>query len=295
MKKQLTMADIAKIAGVGKSTVSRYFNGGYVKEETKEKIRVVIEEYNYKPNTFAQSLKAKETKIIGVVVPCLDSTVTSRVLMSLDEELRAAGYTMLIMNTAHDHNLEIENIENLQRLRVDAIILSAISMTDELKVIESVDVPLLVLEQEYAAGVSIDNDYDAGYKMGKYVADKGHKNVLVISVNEKDIAVGVKRRSGILDALENSNVENVDVLESNFSHNKTYDCAKEYFKDSLKNIDAVICSTDKQAAAVMNVLEELEVSIPEEVSICGFGGYETSRLLKPRLTTIKFDSESLEK
>ena len=48
--------------------------------------------------------------------------------------------------------------------------------------------------------------------MGKYVADKGHKNVLVVSVNEKDIAVGVKRRSGILDALENSNVENVDVL-----------------------------------------------------------------------------------
>lgn len=297
MKKQLTMADIAKIAGVGKSTVSRYFNGGYVKEETKEKIRVVIEEYNYKPNTFAQSLKAKETKIIGVVVPCLDSTVTSRVLMSLDEELRAAGYTMLIMNTAHDHNLEIENIENLQRLRVDAIILSAISMTDELKkVIESVDVPLLVLEQEYAAGVSIiNNDYDAGYKMGKYVADKGHKNVLVVSVNEKDIAVGVKRRSGILDALENSNVEDVDVIESNFSHHKTYDCVKEYFKDSLKNIDAVICSTDKQAAAVMNVLEELEVSIPEEVSICGFGGYETSRLLKPRLTTIKFDSEKLGK
>ena len=107
-------------------------------------------------------------------------------------------------------------------------------MTDELKkVIESVDVPLLVLEQEYAAGVSIiNNDYDAGYKMGKYVANKGHKNVLVVSVNEKDIAVGVKRRSGILDALENSNVENVDVIESNFSHHKTYDCVKEYFKDS---------------------------------------------------------------
>lgn len=297
MKKQLTMADIAKMAGVGKSTVSRYFNGGYVKEETKEKIRVVIEEYNYKPNTFAQSLKAKETKIIGVVVPCLDSTVTSRVLMSLDEELRTAGYTMLIMNTAHDHELEIENIENLQRLRVDAIILSAISMTNELKkVIGSVDVPLLVLEQEYKAGVSIiNNDYDAGYKMGKYVADKGHKNILVVSVDKKDIAVGINRRNGILDALKEFNVESVDILESNFSHNKTYECAKEYFKNGVGKIDAVICSTDKQAVAVMKVIEELGLSIPEDVSICGFGGYETSNLLKPRLTTIKFDSEKLGK
>ena len=105
----------------------------------------------------------------------------------------------------------------------------------------------------------------------------------------------MKRRSGILDALEDSNVENVDVLESDFSHHKTYDCAKEYFKGGAKNIDAVVCSTDKQAVAVMKAIEELGLSIPKDVSICGFGGYETSNLLKPRLTTIKFDSEKLGK
>lgn len=68
------MKDIAEMAGVGKTTVSRYFNGVYVKEETRLKIKKIIDQYNYQPNTFAQSLKAKETKIIGIIAPTLTST-----------------------------------------------------------------------------------------------------------------------------------------------------------------------------------------------------------------------------
>ena len=68
MAKKMTMADIANLSGVGKSTVSRYFNGGYVKDETRAKIQKVIEEYNYTPNAFAR-LNAKQSNVIGVVVP----------------------------------------------------------------------------------------------------------------------------------------------------------------------------------------------------------------------------------
>lgn len=72
-KKKLTMNDIAKIAGVAKSTVSRYFNGGYVKEETRIKLKKIVDEYNYEPNAVAQSLKAKHSHTIGIIAPCLDS------------------------------------------------------------------------------------------------------------------------------------------------------------------------------------------------------------------------------
>ena len=78
-EKKYTMSDIAKMAGVGKSTVSRYFNGGYVKEETRQKLKKIIDECHYEPSTIAQSLKAKYSKVIGIVAPCLDSTTTSRV------------------------------------------------------------------------------------------------------------------------------------------------------------------------------------------------------------------------
>lgn len=91
------------MAGVGKSTVSRYFNGGYIKESTRLKLKKVIEENNYEPSTLAQSLKAKYTRIIGVVVPCLDSIITSRVLMVMDEYLKDHGYTTLIIITSCYH------------------------------------------------------------------------------------------------------------------------------------------------------------------------------------------------
>ena len=95
MAKKMTMADIANLSGVGKSTVSRYFNGGYVKDETRAKIQKVIEEYNYTPNAFAR-LNAKQSNVIGVVVPTLNSKITSRVITSIDRYLREKGYTTLI-------------------------------------------------------------------------------------------------------------------------------------------------------------------------------------------------------
>lgn len=87
-----TIADIAKIAGVGKSTVSCYLNGGSISESTKKKIERVINSTGYVPNTFAQSLKAKKTNIIGTIVPRLDSFTSSQILIGIDEQLRNLNY-----------------------------------------------------------------------------------------------------------------------------------------------------------------------------------------------------------
>ena len=69
----VTIKDIAEKAGVAKSTVSRYLNNGYVSEQTRKKIDAIIEETGYRPNTFARSLKAQDTKLLGVIIPRLDS------------------------------------------------------------------------------------------------------------------------------------------------------------------------------------------------------------------------------
>lgn len=71
--KKMTMADIAKVAGVSKTTVSRYFNGGYVKEETRQKIEKIVKEYDYEPNVLAANLKANKTHTVGIVCPTLTS------------------------------------------------------------------------------------------------------------------------------------------------------------------------------------------------------------------------------
>ncbi len=112
--KKMTMADIAKVAGVSKTTVSRYFNGGYVKEETRQKIEKIVKEYDYEPNVLAANLKANKTHTVGIVCPTLTSYASSRMMMNIDQFLKKHHYTTIIINTNHDELDEI--MESLQVL-----------------------------------------------------------------------------------------------------------------------------------------------------------------------------------
>ena len=155
MAKKMTMADIANLSGVGKSTVSRYFNGGYIKDETRAKIQKVIEEYNYTPNAFAR-LNAKQSNVVGVVVPTLNSKITSRVITSIDRYLREKGYTTLIQNSDHDIDQELQNIQRLIQLNVDGILISSIAITkDHKELLKKAGIPVVVLTQDYEDGISI--------------------------------------------------------------------------------------------------------------------------------------------
>lgn len=289
MTKKITMADIAEMAGVTKSTVSRYFNGGYVKESTKERIQQVIRENNYEPNTFAR-LKAKDSNVIGVVLPTLNSKVTSRVITSIDRYLRERGYATLIKNSDHDVDLELQNMQRLLALNVDGILLSAITITPEhKKIIERAEIPILVIAQDYTDGICVvDDDYEAGKYMGNYVGAAGHKKVGYICVHETDEAVGVYRKNGVLDGLREQGITDPILAYSDYS----YEGGKKATQEILKagSVDAIICATDRLAFGAYYVLEKSGLKVPEDVSVTGFGGYDESALLNPELTTLKFDS-----
>lgn len=289
--KKLTMSDIAKMAGVGKSTVSRYFNGGYVKEETRLKLKKIIDENHYEPSALAQSLKAKYTKTIGIVVPCLDSITTSRVLMTMDQYLKDKGYTTLIINTNHDEMRELTSIEQLWRMNVDGIILVATTVTLAHQTIAvKLDIPLLFVAQRYGAGISIINDdYSAGYEVGEYVAKKGHRDICYVGVNGKDEAVGIYRKEGVINGLKDNGVTNIDILETDFSLEKAHVITLEYLKHKKPTI--FIGATDNIALGCLKAINELGLKMPDDISLVGFGGYETSLFINPSLSTIRFNNE----
>lgn len=289
LKKKMTMQDIADLCGVTKSTVSRYFNGGYVKEETRRKIKETIEKNNYEPNTFAQSLKARESKIIGVIAPCLDSTVSSRIMMSIDEYLRKEGYTSLIINTDHDVALELKNMQSLWRMKVDGIILIATQVSEEHKTLtKRMDIPVVFVGQEYAEGTSIINDdYRAGFAIGEYIQKRGYQDVLYIGVDEHDEAVGIKRRQGVIDGCD-PNLTKVEQLQADFSFMTSYDTVKGVLDHRLPQV--IVCASDTMALGAFKAIQERNLRIPNDVSLIGFGGYEISTLITPKLTTIRFDN-----
>lgn len=290
-KKKVTMSDIAKMAGVAKSTVSRYFNGGYVKDETREKLKKIVDEYHYEPNAVAQSLKAKHSHTIGIVAPCLDSITSSRMLMAIDEYLKNNGYTTIIINTNHNEIRELASIEHLWRMNVDGIILiaTAVTMTHQ-QLAAKLDIPILVVAQLFKSGISIIyDDYNAGYDVGQYAAQMNHKDILYMGVERKDEAVGIQRKKGVLDALEDHHIKNVAVKETNFSFHDSRKIIREYLKKHLPTL--IICATDNIALACYKEIHEMGLSVPKDISLIGFGGYEISSLVTPSLCTIRYDNE----
>ena len=284
------MADIALQAGVAKSTVSRYFNGGYVKEDTKERIRKVIEKNNYEPSAAAQNLKLKYTKTIGIVAPTMTSTVTGRQLMAIDETLRENGYTCIIINTDHDPQKEMEAIEKLRSLRADGIILIATTISEEhQKQQEASEVPFLVMGQRYTDGVSvIYDDYQAGYDIGKLAADRGHTDMMYIGVSEVDDAVGRKRKQGVMDGF-GQKARSVMMEETTFSYNETRHLIRDILTVHVPTL--FICATDRMAMAAYKEVRDAGYRVPEDISIIGFGGYDSSELMDPSLLSVRFHNE----
>ncbi len=235
-------------------------------------------------------LNAKQSNVIGVVVPTLNSKITSRVITSIDRYLREKGYTTLIQNSDHDIDQELQNIQRLIQLNVDGILISSIAITkDHKELLKKAGIPVVVLTQDYEDGISIIyDDYHAGKTIGEYIGKKGHQKVGYIGVYETDQAVGIERRNGVLDGLKEYGITPV-TGKSDYSFIGGQTVTRELLERE-SDLDAIICATDRLAFGAYKILHEHKKRIPEEVSVAAFGGYDESTLLTPELTTLKFDS-----
>lgn len=284
----MTIAEIAKLAGVAKSTVSRYLNGGSVGVNTKHKIERVIKETGYIPNTFARSLKAKKTSIIGTIVPRLNSYATSQTLIGIDEHLREQNYQLIISNTSQDLNREIESIYSLANQKIAGIILLATQITDaHLEAFKKVAVPVLIVGQQNPECYSlIHNDERAGYEIGRYVLSQGHKKIVYLGVTEEDIAVGVKRKQGFQKALEHEAECEIHYFETSFNLKeaiKKFSSIYETYKPTI-----FVCATDNIALGILKAAQMEGLHVPKDLSVTGFGGYEVTEITHPSMTTAKF-------
>ena len=291
MEKRPTIEDVAKMAGVAKSTVSRYLNGKPVRKESVGRIRQAIEYYDYETNVFAR-LSAKQSNIIGIILPGFESTVTPRVMTATDKYLRTKGYTPLIIKTEGDLNFEVRSIGSLARMRVDGIILVASYITPaHRKAVEQVQVPVVFMGQEFSAGISVLGDnLAAGEELGRYVAKHGLRSVGLLWVTEDDIAVGLRRKEGILRGLAAGGVTDVRNYLADFTYQTAYTVARQVLQLSDRP-QALLCATDRIAYGVYKAAQELGLRIPQDISVTGFGGYDTNEVLTPPLTSIRFDFE----
>lgn len=282
------ISDIAKSAGVAKSTVSRYLNGGYVSEETKKKIEAVIKETGFEPNAFAQSLKAKKTNFIGVVAPRLDSYAAAKTLIGIDEKLRELNYQMLVVNTSQNQEREIEALYSLARQKVAGIILLAAEITEQhAKAFADIQLPVILVGQEYPQyHCLIHDDYRSAYEVGDYILRMGHKKIAYLGVSEKDISVGINRKAGFKKIMESCSGCEVRYFTTGFGITDAMDAAAAIIRDYKPSV--IACATDNIALGAMKAIFASGLKVPDDISVTGFGGYQVSEVIHPGLTTIQF-------
>ena len=283
----VTINDIAKMAGVAKSTVSRYLNGGAVSGKTKAKLDEIVAENDYKPNKFAQSLKAKRTHMVGTIIPRLNSFATNEALRGLESSLRLSKNQLLITNADQSREREIEAISTLAKQRVDGIVFFAAAITPaHVKAFEEADVPVVIVGQSHPDfHCIIHDDEKAGRSVGAYAVANGHRNILVFGVDESDTAVGVTRRNGIEQAFEGHDID-YTFVKTSFAMKDAYEKALEILPQSKATF--VIGATDNIAIGIMRAAHELQIEIPNQLSLAGFGGYEITEAVYPRITTVHY-------
>ncbi|MDY0394356.1 LacI family DNA-binding transcriptional regulator [Virgibacillus halophilus] len=201
----ITIKEIAKLANASSSTVSRYLNdSGYVSEETRKRIEKVIKSTGYVPSEQAKSLRTKQTKVIGVIVPRLSTDTSSRLVNSINDILAEQGYQIILANTNLNPEKEIANLRLLRSRQVDGIILLATNINPTLiKEIENLTVPLVALGQEIPGiSVILNDDYQAAKDMTKLFGEQSHQDIAFIGVSEQDRAVGHLRKKGFFGRYE---------------------------------------------------------------------------------------------
>lgn len=283
----VTLNEIARMAGVSKSTVSRYINHGPVGEKTKQKLKKIFEETGYVPNQFAQSLKAQRSNMIGVVIPRFDSPSTNQVLKGIDDLAYQKSYQLVLTNSNLNLQREKENLSLLERQKVGGIILIASFMDDDLKKqIMGLTIPILIIGQKIE-GVPclIHEDFEAGRKIAEHALELGHQKLLYVGVTANDNAVGVLRRDGFMQTAHEAGVS-VDFIETSFSRREAYQQALTYLPHNQASF--IAAATDQIAVGIANAAHDLKLTIPDDFSLTGFGGYSESDYAYPRITTVDY-------
>lgn len=287
----MTIAEIASRAGVSKAAVSRYLNNGYVSSEKREAIRRVIEETGYVPSQQAQTLRTGKSRMVGVIVPRIDSESISRVVAGISKVLEAQGYRLLLANTDNNIQKELEYLEVFRSGNVDGVILVAtILSAAHRQALGALGCPA-VLAGQRMEGMSCvyHDDQGAAAAVTGLLLQGGRRRIGYIGVTPRDKAAGAARRAGWQEAMRAAGQEADPAWmeQSDFSIDGGY-AAAERLLARVPEIEGLFCATDSIAIGAKKWLEEHGRRIPADIALAGIGHSRLSELVCPKLATAHY-------
>lgn len=286
----MTMKEVAELAGVSSAAVSRYLNGGYISEDKAARIKEAIAQTGYIRSNQARALRTGSTRLIGVIVPKINSESIGRITAGIGQVLREGGYQMLLADTDNDAASEVAYLELFQNHPVDGIILIGTMMTPAHRAfLESARVPVVIVGQKVAGCNCIcHDDRGAARELAGRIAGSHSGSIAYIGVTRDDEAAGAAREDGFREGLAAAGRPLVDELYrvSSFTLEGGYARADDLLACD-PDIAFIACATDTIAAGAIRALAEHGCADPT-AHVSGFGDNQLLRSVSGGIATVHF-------
>ena len=292
----MNIKDIAQIAGVGVSTVSRVLNNHPdVSEKTRIKIMQIISENNYIPNNSARILKQNNTKNIGILVKGVYNPFFAEILKTMSTSIQEAGYTMILHY--HENESDIDTLIGFvkEKKLQGAICLGGnfIDLIDD--VLVDLEIPVVLVSVEAVtkknlkncSSVSINNK-EAAYIATEHLINLGHRHIALMLGYNDDVGVGRQRTEGYLKALEEHSIP----FKKEYVVYGCYECESAYTRttqliNEFEEITSIFAISDLMAMGVAKAITDNGKSIGKQISVMGFDGMIFANYYEPSIATIK--------
>lgn len=288
---QPTIKDVAKLAGVSISTVSRVMNNSKpVSPEARQKVLDAINKLDFKPNELARSLVMRKSNLVGVIVKDIGIEYMAQLIRGVEEIGRVYKYDILLSSSYGSEEALANAVDFLATKQVEGLLIITEDIQDEtLLKLRETRIPFILLDRYHAYKtlntVKIDHEKEQ-YNFTKYLYSLGHKEVLYLGGSEKNV-LNTARLEGFSKACNEINIEGFNLEIDGITSNDGYNIGREAVDlCRKKNITAVSCVNDEVAIGFIDYCTDNGIKVPEDLSVVGFGNSSIANIYRPNLTTL---------
>lgn len=301
---RVTSQDVALLAGVSQSAVSRVFTpGASVAPKTAAKVRAAAKQLGYRPNSLARAMITGKSRIIGLVVAYLENQFYPVAVEKLSLALEAQGYHVLLFIAANTTGEMDRLMEDLLAYQVDGIITASVAISNDVtRRCAQVGIPLVMFNRgQPGTGLSSVTSANAlgGRKVARFLVNGGHRHIAHIS-GWQGSSTGQDRARGLVEGLADSGMAPHAMIDGMYDRDVALEAACQLM-DSATPPDAIFVGNDHMAFAVMDCLRGMGVRLPQDVSIVGYddvpmaawGAYDLTTVRQPLMRMVEATVETL--
>ena len=293
-RRAATLRDVAALAKVHPSTVSRVLNGATrsrVTADTAVRIRAIAQELGYRPNTLAQGLRTRRSRSVGVIVTDISNPIVPPIVRGIEQRLGEEGYTVLLGNTDHSPARERRQLEAMRSKLVDGLISATATLERESLASEigALGVPVVLVNRgadDASVAAAVPDDVLCSELAVGHLTDLGHSRIAHIAGSART-TTGRRRRSGFEAALGRRGLRSSLVLVSErYTVSEGARCCSRLLERHGGEFTAIVAANDLLALGCYEALEAAGVACPSAVSVIGCNDMPFADRFHPALTTI---------